>query len=75
MRISGNADRSRLVDAAAVQEPACQIHGFEQAAARLFAFPGNLLRFATCSLPVLPGFVLTDRGIVDGKRQKLLSCE
>lgn len=58
-----------------VQELAEQIHGFEQAAARLFAFPGNLLRFATCSLPVLPGFVLTDRGIVDGKRQKLLSCE
>lgn len=32
--------------------------------------PGdNLLRFATSALPVLPGFVVTDRGVVDGRRQ------
>lgn len=54
-----------------VRELAEQIHNFEQASAELFAFPGNLLRFATCSLPVLPGFVLTDRGIVDGKSQRI----
>jgi len=58
-----------------VQLLAEQIHSFEEASAELFAFPGNLLRFATCSLPVLPGFVLTDRGVVDGKRQRLLSGE
>lgn len=55
-----------------VEKLAEQIAQFERASAELFAFPGNLLRFATCSLPVLPGYVLTDRGIVDGKNQKLL---
>lgn len=54
-----------------VEELAEQIARFEQASAELFAFSGNLLRFATCCLPVLPGYVLTDRGIVDGKNQKL----
>lgn len=56
-----------------VEELAKQIHSFETVSAELFAFPGNLLRYATCSLPVLPGFVLTDRGVVDGKLQKLLT--
>lgn len=54
-----------------VKELAEQIHAFELASAELFAFPGNLLRFATSSLSVLPGYVLTDRGIVDGKQQRL----
>lgn len=32
--------------------------------------PGdNLLRFATSALSVLPGFVVTDKGVVDGRRQ------
>ena len=55
-----------------VQKLAEEIHHFEQAAAELFAFPGNLLRFATSSLSVLPGYILTDRGIVDGKLQKFV---
>lgn len=55
-----------------VEELAGQIRAFEEASGALFSFPGNLLRFATSSLPVLPGFVLTDRGIVDGKNQQLL---
>lgn len=49
-----------------------EIKAFENASAQLFSFPGNLLRFATCSLSVLPGYVLTDRGIVDGKQQKFV---
>lgn len=56
-----------------VQQLAEQIHTFEQCSAELFSFPGNLLRFATSSLPVLPGYILTDRGIVDGKNQRILS--
>ncbi len=55
-----------------VRELAEQIHAFEQDTAELFSFPGNLLRFATCSLSVLPGYILTDRGVVDGKRQRMV---
>lgn len=55
-----------------VQELAKQIHAFERDTAELFSFPGNLLRFATCSLSVLPGYILTDRGVVDGRRQRLV---
>ncbi len=55
-----------------VQELAEQIHAFERDTAELFSFPGNLLRFATCSLSVLPGYILTDRGVVDGRRQRLV---
>lgn len=49
-----------------------QIRTLERDSAVLFSFPGNLLRFATCSLSVLPGYTLTDRGVVDGKNQKLV---
>lgn len=58
-----------------IQQLAEDIHVFEEKSAELFAFPGNLLRFATSSLPVLPGFILTDRGIVDGKNQRMFSSE
>ena len=49
-----------------------EIDRFEQASAVILPAkrPGdNLLRFATSALPVLPGFVITDKGIVDGKNQ------
>ena len=49
-----------------------EISAFERASAEILPSgrPGdNLLRFATSALPVLPGFVVTDKGVVDGRKQ------
>ena len=52
-----------------------EISAFERASAEILPSgrPGdNLLRFATSALPVLPGFVVTDKGVVDGRKQCLV---
>jgi len=59
-----------LMSDTSVQEIVKLIKDFEQESAVLFSKSGNILRFATCALPVLPGFVVTDQGIIDGAGQK-----
>ncbi len=55
-----------------VNEVGRAIKAFEQASSCLFDQPGNVLRYATSALPVLPGFVVTDEGIVDGVKQRFV---